>query len=220
MLNILKNNLMFLVLFDYIKIFNCKALSNSFSKNGLILSAFSILLFSAPQSNSNELNSIFYDFSFNSIDGELMPMSAYKNKVVLIVNTASKCGYTGQYDGLQKLWENYKNKGLVVLGIPTNDFFQEPGKESDIKKFCSINFNVNFPMTSKISIVGKNAHDFYKWAAQSLGPAQSPKWNFHKYLLSHKGKLLASFSSAVTPDSKIITESILDALSRIPENRI
>lgn len=154
-----------------------------------------------------------HDFGFTSIDGAALPLSAYKGKVILVVNTASKCGFTKQYDGLQKLWTEKKSAGLVVLGVPANDFFkQEPGTEAEIKKFCSLNYGVTFPMTSKTKVVGDGAHPFYLWSAANLGKSGVPGWNFHKILIGKDGKAIAGFGSKVTPDDKALRTAIDTAL--------
>lgn len=143
-----------------------------------------------------------YDFTFPSIDGGQLALSGFAGKTVLVVNTASRCGYTPQYTQLQDLWERYRDKGLVVLGVPSNDFGgQEPGDEKEIKEFCSVNFNVDFPMTAKQQVSGDNAHPFYKWAAQRLGVMASPKWNFHKYVIGPDGQLVDWFSTVTDPTS-------------------
>ena len=124
----------------------------------------------------------------------------------MVVNTASVCGFTGQYDGLQSLWESYKDKGLVVVGVPSNDFGrQEPGSKEEIKEFCEVNFNVNFPMTSKVVVKGDEAHPFYQWANNVAG---GPMWNFHKYLITPDGEMVKGFSSLVGPESKKLTKAI------------
>ncbi len=154
-----------------------------------------------------------HDFSFESIDGEPLPLVQYAGKAILLVNTASKCGFTPQYEGLQTLWETYGEQGLVVLGAPSNDFGQqEPGSEAQIKEFCEVNFSINFPMTAKITTKGENAHPFYRWVRAETGSA--PKWNFYKYLIGPDGKLIAAFPSAVKPMSKELTKAIEDILPR------
>ncbi len=147
-----------------------------------------------------------HDFSFISIDGTPMPLSNFAGKVLLVVNTASRCGFTAQYEGLQKLWSTYQDRGLVVLGVPSNDFGgQEPGNAEEIKEFCTINFNINFPMTEKYAVSGKDAHPFYQWASQQAGFLGGPKWNFHKYLIAADGRFLAGYGSITTPqDAKLI----------------
>jgi len=154
-----------------------------------------------------------YDFSFVDIDGELMGLEQYRGKVVVVVNTASQCGFTNQYDDLQALWENYGPRGLVVLGVPSNQFGgQEPGSNEDIKEFCSANFNIDFPMTEKTEVVGDNAHPFYKWATDELGARARPRWNFHKYIVGRDGRLLDYFVSTTNPSSSKFKKAIETAL--------
>jgi glutathione peroxidase len=129
-------------------------------------------------------------------------MSDYKEKVVVVVNVASRCGFTKQYDDLQNLWINYRDKDLIVIGVPTNDFKQEPGSNEDIKNFCETNFNINFPITEKINVLGKNAHPFYKWAKENYGKKAVPKWNFHKIIIGKNGKIVDTFASITKPTSK------------------
>ena len=143
-----------------------------------------------------------YEFKFKSIDGEMIKLSDYKHKVVVIVNVASRCGFTRQYNDLQKLWINYRNKDLIVIGVPTNDFKQEPASNSDIKDFCEQNFNINFPMTEKIKVIGDNSHPFYKWAKLNHGKGAIPKWNFHKIIIGKNGKISDTFASITNPSSK------------------
>ena len=157
-----------------------------------------------------------YDYEFTSIDGEALPLEQYRGKTVLLVNTASECGFTPQYEGLQALWEKYRDQGLVVLGAPSNDFGgQEPGSEKEIKKFCEVNFNVNFPLTSKVVTKGDDAHPFYKWARQETG--SGPKWNFHKYLIDPEGNLVGSFPTIVKPMSKKVRKAVEKALPKTVE---
>ncbi len=139
-------------------------------------------------------------FSFTSIDGEPLPMAQFAGKAVLVVNTASRCGFTPQYEGLQSLWERYRDRGLVVLGVPSNDFRgQEPGTEAEIKAFCEVHFAVDFPMTEKQAVIGAGAHPFYRWAAATGGRAQTPRWNFHKYLVAPDGSLAGAIPTQVAP---------------------
>ncbi|MFC3053442.1 glutathione peroxidase [Kordiimonas pumila] len=151
-----------------------------------------------------------YDFNLTSIDYTEMPLEQYHGKAILLVNTASQCGFTPQYEGLQALWENYRDKGLIVLGVPSNDFGgQEPDSEDDIKEFCTINFDVDFPMTKKMVVSGKEGNAaIYDWLAGELGDASRPKWNFHKYLISPEGTPVAYFPSQVTPDSEKLLAAI------------
>lgn len=143
-----------------------------------------------------------YDFNFESLEGEKLPLSAYRGKVLLVVNTASKCGFTPQYEGLEALFEAYKDRGLVVIGVPANDFGeQEPGSSSEIREFCKLNYGVSFPMTSKQVVTGDSAHPFYVWIRGQLGLGSAPKWNFHKYLIDSNGKPVDFFLSTTSPDS-------------------
>lgn len=162
--------------------------------------------------STNEINfdGSAHQFDFISIDGEPLPLSTFNGKVLLVVNTASRCGFTSQYSGLQSLWDKYSEKGLVVLGVPSNDFMgQEPGTESEIKNFCTVKFNVNFPMTSKVHVKGKNAHPFYSWAKKKSG---APRWNFHKYLLNGEGNFVAAYSSITDPLADKMIEAIESTL--------
>ena len=155
-----------------------------------------------------------FDFSFERIEGGAMPLSQWRGRPLLIVNTASECGYTFQYSGLVKLWERYRDKGLVVVGVPSNDFGgQEPGKEGDIKDFCETTFGVDFPLATKTVVRGTGAHPFYLWAAETLGPGRAPKWNFHKYLVGRDGRLLGAFSSTTEPMSDAVTAAVEQALA-------
>ena len=149
-----------------------------------------------------ENNGTAYDYEFNSIDGDLIKLSQYEGKVIVVVNVASRCGYTPQYEDLQTLWSEYKSKDLVVLGVPTNNFRQEPGSNKEIKNFCETNFGITFPMTEKISVIGNNSHPFYKWARKDYGIGAIPKWNFHKIIIGKDGKVAETFSSITKPSSK------------------
>ncbi|WP_379875379.1 glutathione peroxidase [Lacibacterium aquatile] len=150
-----------------------------------------------------------HDFSFKTIDGQPMPLAQYKGKAVLVVNTASQCGFTKQYDGLQALYEKYKDKGLIVLGVPSNDFGgQEPGTAEEIKDFCETNFSVDFPLADKQVVSGDDAHPFYKWAGEQVGVAGRPRWNFHKYLIAPDGHLADWFSTVTDPGSDKVTAAV------------
>ena len=152
-------------------------------------------------------------FSFTSIEGKPLPLTAFKGKAVLVVNTASACGLTPQYKGLEALWRAYKDKGLVVLGVPSNDFgAQEPGSEKEIQTFCETRFGVDFPLTSKEHVIGGAAHPLYKWIAGELGEAATPKWNFHKYLIGKDGAIAGTFGSRVEPESGELKQAIEAAL--------
>ena len=161
-----------------------------------------LLMFGLIETASANYSKLVYDFEFNSIDGSKIKLNDFKNKVLVIVNVASRCGYTPQYEDLQELWSNYKNKNLVVIGVPTNNFRQEPGTNKEIKDFCETNFGINFPMTEKIEVIGKNAHPFYKWAKENHGIGAIPKWNFHKIIIGKNGKVVDTFSSITKPSSK------------------
>ena len=154
----------------------------------------------------------FYDFSIESITGEIINFNDYKNKVILIVNTASYCGFTKQYDELQELWDLYKSKGLIVLGVPSNSFNQEKDNNSDIKEFCEVNFNINFPLTTITEVKGKNAHELFKWAKENHGKSAIPKWNFHKILINRDGEVEDTFASFTKPMSKKIINIIENIL--------
>jgi glutathione peroxidase len=155
-----------------------------------------------------------HDLSFQAIDGNALPLRDFRGKALLVVNTASECGYTPQYRGLQSLWERYRNRGLVVLGVPSNDFgAQEPGSESEIRAFCERTYKVSFPMTQKQTVIGADAHPFYRWIAEEIGEDAAPRWNFHKYLIDGKGELAGAWSSRVEPDDPALIQAIESALS-------
>jgi len=154
-----------------------------------------------------------HDFRFVSIDGEPLALSRFAGKAILVVNTASRCGFTYQYDGLQALYETYKDRGLVVLGVPSNDFGgQEPGSEQEIKEFCEMNFSITFPMTEKQVVKGQNAHPLYKWIGNEIGRNKLPRWNFYKYLISPDGEIVASWSNREQPMSDNIRNAVERAL--------
>ena len=154
-----------------------------------------------------------YDFSFKSIDGGPLPFSTFKGKAVLVVNTASECGYTPQYKDPEALWQAYRNRGLVVLGVPSNDFGgQEPGTEAAIKQFCERQYAVDFPLTAKEQVSGAGAHPFYKWLASEAGDAAAPRWNFHKYLIGPNGQLAAWFPHKVSPSAADLKAAVEQAL--------
>ena len=154
-----------------------------------------------------------HDFSFTAIDGGPLSLSEFAGQPVRVVKTASRCGFTRQYGELQDVWERYRDRGLVVLGVPSNDFGgQEPGTEAEIKEFCEVNFSVDFPMTAKVAVRGAEAHPFYAWAASELGEATVPRWNFHKYLLGRDGRLVDWFSTPTPPDAPPVLAAIESAL--------
>ena len=154
-----------------------------------------------------------YDFSFTSIDGEPLPLETFKGKPVLVVNVASKCGLTPQYEGMEALYRDYRDKGLVVLGVPCNQFAgQEPGTEEEIKTFCQVKFDVDFPMTSKVDVKDSGRHPFYAWAEQELGTPAVPVWNFHKILIGKDGEALAAFGPRTDPQDAAIKTAVEQAL--------
>jgi glutathione peroxidase len=166
---------------------------------------------------NNEQPRQVYGLSFTTIDGKPMPLEQYKGKVLLIVNTASKCGFTPQYDGLEKLYETYKDQGFVILGVPSNDFGgQEPGTNTEIKTFCETKFNIKFPLAAKEPVTGDNAHPFYKQVRAQMGALASPHWNFYKYLISRDGHIVAWYSSKTTPGSGALAKAIEAELAKNP----
>ena len=172
---------------------------------------FIIMLFFKTSASAN-YEKKFYDFSIESITGETINFSDYQNKIILVVNTASYCGFTKQYDELQELWDLYKDKGLIVLGVPSNSFNQEKKSNTDVKEFCEINFDINFPLTTITEVKGENAHEMFKWAKENHGKTAVPKWNFHKILINKEGKVEDTFASITKPLSKKITKSIENIL--------
>ena len=174
----------------------------------ILLIGISIIMFFFKSSALANYDKIFYDFNIESITGEVIDFKEYKNKVILIVNTASYCGFTNQYDDLQKLWDIYKSKGLIVLGVPSDSFNQEKKTDVEVKKFCEVNFNINFPLSSITNVKGKDAHELFKWAEKNHGKSAIPKWNFHKILINKDGKIEDTFSSFTKPLSKKIIDKI------------
>jgi glutathione peroxidase len=154
-----------------------------------------------------------YDHVFRAIDGSELPLSKFRGKAVLVVNTASACGLTPQYEALEALYQRYKDRGLVVLGVPANDFKeQEPGTDSEILAFCTTRYDVSFPLTSKEHVVGDAAHPFYRWVQEELGQDAAPKWNFHKYLVGRNGVVANAFGSRTVPDAPEVISAIERAL--------
>ena len=160
--------------------------------------------------NSNaEYDKFFYDFNIKDINEKNLDLSIYKDKTVLLVNVASNCGFTKQYSDLQALYDKFKDKGFVVLGVPSNQFGgQEPGTNDEIKNFCENNFNITFPITGKVEVKGKNAHPIYLWAKDNHGKSTIPKWNFHKILINKSGKVEDTYASFTNPMSKKIVDKI------------
>ena len=177
-----------------------------------ILISLTIIMFFFKSSAMANYEKIFFDFKIESITGELINFNDYKDKVILVVNTASYCGFTKQYEELQELWDTYKSQGLIVLGIPSNTFNQEKTNNLEIKKFCEVNFNINFPLSTITEVKGKNAHDLFKWAEKNYGKSAVPKWNFHKILINKDGKIEDTFVSFTKPMSKKIVQKIEEIL--------
>ena len=176
-------------------------------KKKLIL-CLGIIMFFFKNSASANYEKIFYDLNIESISGEIINFVDFKDKVVLVVNTASYCGFTKQYEDLQDLWDKYNKKGLIVLGVPSNSFNQEKKKNSEVKEFCEVNFNITFPLTVISEVKGKNAHELFKWAKANHGNSAVPKWNFHKILINKEGKIEETFSSFTKPLSNKIVNKI------------
>jgi len=155
-----------------------------------------------------------YDFNFNDLDGTPLNLKEYKNKVIVVINVASQCGFTNQYEDMQKVWGEYQVRGVVILGVPSNDFgSQEPGSNKEIKNFCEAKFGITFPMTEKVSVKGENAHPFYLWAKENHGKSAVPKWNFHKIIIDKNGKVADTFASIVNPSSKKFIKALEKALN-------
>ena len=173
-----------------------------------LLVGLTIFMFFFKNVSAGNYEKVFYDFKIESISGEIIDFSEYKNKVILIVNTASYCGFTKQYAELQELWSKYKSKGLIVLGVPSNSFNQEKKNDKDVKKFCEVNFDINFPLTSITDVKGENVHELFKWAADNHGKSAIPKWNFYKILINKEGKVEDTYSSFTKPMSNKIIKKI------------
>ena len=163
----------------------------------------------------DEPKSVF-DFTMKSIDGKEVKLSNYRGKVVMIVNVASRCGFTPQYDGLQKIYQKYQGQGFVILGFPANNFMgQEPGTDEEIKTFCSLKYNVTFPLFSKISVKGSDIHPLYKFLTDKTTDPDfggDISWNFNKFLIDKNGKIAARFASPDKPESDKVTQAIENAL--------
>ena len=178
----------------------------------LILIGLTIFMFFFKSTGVANYDKVFYDFKIESITGQTINFNKYKNKVVLIVNTASYCGFTKQYEELQELWDKYRSKGLIVLGVPSNSFNQEKKNNSAIKEFCEVNFNINFPLSTITEVKGNKAHDLFKWAKDNHGKSAVPKWNFHKILINKEGKVEDTFASFTKPMSKKLVSKIKNIL--------
>lgn len=154
-----------------------------------------------------------YDFEFESLNGKPIPLSEFAGRPLLIVNTASKCGFTPQYKELEAIWQKHKDDGLVVLGVPSNDFAnQEPGSSDEIAQFCEINFGVDFPLTEKVHVKGGDAHPLFQWLAREGGFFSKPRWNFYKYVIGKDGKLVDWFASTTRPNAPKVEAALKKAL--------
>ena len=174
---------------------------------------FTILMILFSSNVSAKYNNLAYDFNFKDLDGSDLKLNEYKGKVIIVINVASQCGFTKQYDDMQKIWEKYQSKGIIMLGVPSNDFGnQEPGDSKEIKNFCDAKFGISFPMTEKVVVKGDKAHPFFKWAKENHGKSAIPKWNFHKIIIGKDGKVHDTFGSITNPSSQKFIISIEKAL--------
>ena len=175
-----------------------------------------ILMISFLGSNTKaDYNKLAYDYKFNDLDGSELSLNDFKNKVIVVVNVASQCGFTNQYEDMQKIWDKYQDNGVVMLGVPSNDFGkQEPGSSEEIKNFCEAKFGITFPMTEKVSVKGENAHPFYVWARENHGKSAIPKWNFHKIIINKSGKIEDTFTSITNPSSKKFITALEKTLNK------
>ena len=181
-------------------------------KNYLLIIT-SLIMFSFFEKADAKYEKLFFDLSIKGLNNETINLSDFKGKTILLVNVASECGFTKQYTGLQTLYEKYKDKDFLVIGVPSNQFGgQEPGSNKQIKDFCETNFNITFPITDKVDVKGKNSHELYKWAKENYGNSTVPKWNFHKILINKEGKIQDTFNSFITPLSDKIIKQIELAL--------
>jgi glutathione peroxidase len=174
-----------------------------------ILILITLFMFSIFQKVSANYEKLFFDLSIKDINNETIDLNKYKGRTILLVNVASKCGFTNQYADLQTLFDNYKDRGFSVIAVPSNQFGnQEQGTNKEIKDFCETNFNITFPITDKVDVKGPNAHDIYQWANRNYGSSTIPKWNFHKILINKDGKIEDTFNSFINPTSKKIIKKI------------
>ena len=178
----------------------------------MISKSFLIMIFTLFMSISFSAKSDFFDLNFEGIDGNIISLKDFKNKPIIIVNSASFCGFTYQYEQLENLYQKFKKTGLVIIAIPSNDFGGQEFKDNKkVKEFCEVNFNISFPITTITKVKGKNRHPFFKWVEKEAGYLSLPKWNFYKYLISKDGKLSSWFSSVTKPSS----EKFLNELKKI-----
>ena len=165
-------------------------------------------MFSLFSKGNAQYDQLATDFSFKSVDGSALNLAEHKGKVIVVVNVASRCGFTNQYEGLQTLWKTYKDKGVLVVGVPSNNFRQEPGSNKEIKDFCESTFGIDFPITEKQNVLGSDAHPFFIWAKKNYGSGAIPKWNFHKIIIGKNGKVVETFASITKPLSKNFISTI------------
>ena len=173
------------------------------------------MIFFSGNNITADNSKLAHDFKFNYLDGRELNLNEFNDKVIVVDNVASQCGFTKQYEDMQKVWDKYKDKGIVMLGIPSNDFCQqEPGSSEEIKNFCEVKFGITFPMTEKVSVKGKNAHPFYIWARENHGKSAIPKWNFHKIIINKSGKIEDTFTSITNPSSKKFITALEKTLNK------
>ena len=173
------------------------------------------MIFFSENNITADYSKLAHDFKFNYLDGRELNLNEFNDKVIVVVNVASQCGFTKQYEDMQKIWVKYQDKGVVILGIPSNDFGQqEPGSSEEIKNFCEAKFGITFPMTEKVSVKGKNAHPFYIWARENHGKSAIPKWNFHKIIINKSGKIEDTFTSITNPSSKKFITALEKTLNK------
>ena len=166
------------------------------------------------KNTNSDYEELAYNFTFKELDGGNLKLSEYKDKVMVVINVASKCGFTNQYEDMQKIWRKYESRGLIMLGVPSNNFgSQEPGTNEEIKIFCEAKFGVSFQMTEKVNVEGKDAHPFYIWAKDNHGKSAIPKWNFHKIIIGKDGKIAETFTSITNPSSKKFIETLENLLN-------
>ena len=167
-----------------------------------------VIMFSFFTKSNAQYTQLAKNFWFNGVEGNSINLADFDKKVILVVNVASRCGFTNQYEGLQALSKKYKDEGLVVVGVPSNNFRQEPGTNKEIKDFCETSFGIDFPITEKLSVIGSDAHPFFVWAKKNYGSGAVPKWNFHKIIIGRNGKVVNTFSSITKPSSNRFISTI------------
>ncbi len=182
---------------------------------GLVAGALANTAVLAPTAAQEPNRGTAYDYRFTSIDGKPMPLAPFRGKVLVVVNTASFCGFTEQYQGLQKLHERFEARGAVVIGVPSGDFGgQEYGTDQETKAFCEGAFGITFPLTTHSHVRGDKAHPFYVWAASVLGASQAPAWNFHKYVIGRDGALVAAFGTRTKPSDAALIQTVEAELAK------